>query len=49
VHLQQWARAQCGFYAQLWKALPCGTADIDRVRRVGSQRDCRQTNGEEAT
>src|ERR1700733_211277 len=37
------------FYAQLWKALPCGTADLDRVRRVGSQRDCRQTNGEEAT
>ena len=37
------------FHAQLWKALPCGTADLDRVRRVGSQRDCRQTNGEEAT
>src|ERR1017187_9247427 len=37
------------FYAQLWKALPCATADLDRVRRVGSQRDCRQTNGEEAT
>src|ERR1700720_632935 len=40
---------ECRFYAQLWKALPCGTADLDRVRRVGSQRDCRQTNGEEAT
>ena len=37
------------FYAQLWKALPCGTADLDRVRRVGSQRDCRDTNSEEAT
>jgi hypothetical protein len=35
--------------SDLWKALPCGTADLDRVCRVGSQRDCRQTNGEEAT
>src|SRR5450759_3450643 len=41
--------AERRFYAQLWKALPCGTADLDRVRRVGSQRDRRQTNGEEAT
>jgi|HubBroStandDraft_6_1064221.scaffolds.fasta_scaffold86827_1 hypothetical protein len=37
------------FHAQLWKALPCRTADLNRVRRIGSQRDCRQTNGEEAT
>jgi hypothetical protein len=37
------------FHAQLWKALTCRTADLNRVRRIGSQRDCRQTNGEEAT
>src|SRR5208283_2849438 len=37
------------FHAQLWKALPCGTADLNRVCRISSQRDCCQTNGEEAT
>src|SRR5271169_2643107 len=37
------------FHAQLWKALPRGTADRNRLCRVVSQRDCRQTNGEEAT
>ena len=36
------------FHAQLWKALPCGTA-VSRVCRIGRQRDCCQTNGEEAT
>ena len=41
--------AEHRFYAQLWKTLPCGTADLDWVRRVGSQRDRRQANGEEAT
>lgn len=40
---------QLRFHAQLWQSLSCRAANLDWLRGVSGQRDCLETNGEEAT